>query len=108
MSGSAATTLVAIAERDYRLVRDEFTGVVYAIPAGGGDPTVLANLEKALALTYYREHSKVAASGARRDAMAVLGAMDVRKSSRSSSRLSRQPPKRSSGCWTSSAPSAAT
>ncbi len=76
MSGSAATTLVAIAERDYRLVRDELTGVVYAIPAGGGDPIVLANLERRSRSPTTGSTARSRRPGeARRDGGA--GAMDV-------------------------------
>lgn len=78
MSDSAATALVRIAERDHRFVRDELTGHVYAVPReGGGEPLLLALLVDSLAATYYREQGKVAASAAKRDALAVLQAVEV-------------------------------
>lgn len=76
MKESAATALVTIARQRYRLVRDETTDRVYAVPQEG-EPIWLPLLGDVLALSYFEHEHKVASAAAKKDALAVLQAMQV-------------------------------
>ena len=78
MKESAATALVTLARQQYRLVTDETTGRVYAVPQQGeGEPIWLPFLGDVLALAYFEHEHKVASAAAKKDALAVLQAMPV-------------------------------
>ena len=64
MKESAATALVTLARKRYRLVRDKTTDRVYAVPQGEGEPICFPLLGDVLALAYF-EHERKVASGER-------------------------------------------
>lgn len=77
MKESAATALVTLARKRYRLVRDKTTDRVYAVPQGEGEPICFPLLGDVLALAYFEHECKVASAAAKKDALAVLQAMPV-------------------------------
>ena len=75
---SAATRIVQLAKRDYRLVRDADTKTVYGLPLDEShEPVQLEPLVELCAERDFRDQGAVPSASAKRDALALLRAIPV-------------------------------